>query len=188
MTTYGQTCRAVRSRRKCRPSWAPSFSTYGREGQDNPYVVALGLAGGVSPYSGTGRLRLDYPASSSFPSGSWGWTWGSGSFSSHTVYERLIAASIQSYRLGFYWEETDESHVQDIDIYLDAVESDGATVCSSGFAYQDDLSINNAIHIQAADIPSCAVYIQIRFVAAAMPSGTSRVVYSSDLWDEETSW
>jgi hypothetical protein len=92
------------------------------------------------------------------------------------------------FRLAFYWQEPDESQVADIDVYLDGMESDGVTVCSSGFVTQNDESINNAIHITSANVPSCASYIRIRIVAYGIPSGQSRVVYESDLVDNDSDW
>jgi hypothetical protein len=95
---------------------------------------------------------------------------------------------VQHFRLAFYWEEPDESKISDIDFCLDGLESDGVTVCSSCFQGQFDYSVNNAAHLASWDIPSCASYIRVRISAFGIPSGQSRLIYYSDLYDNESSF
>jgi hypothetical protein len=159
------------------------FTSYGDEGN-------VRNAWGTSQYSGTGRLQLRAPDDSSFSGGAWHWSWSWKVFSPGQVVSKTIPADIENYRLAFFWEETDLSHVADIDVYVDALDASGA-VCSGNFAMQDDWSIINAIHIKRSDIPSCALpngKLLIRYLAFAIPPGETRTVYDSDLWDHETGY
>ena len=80
--------------------------------------------------------------------------------------------------------------MQALDVYVDALNSSGS-VCESSFAYQNDYSTVLAIHIKHSDIPSCALpsgSLQIRYVVCALPTGTTKVVYNSELWDNESGY
>jgi hypothetical protein len=131
---------------------------------------------------------MHYPGSGSFAHTPWGWSNGDGLLSPGQTYTRTgIPADIQHYRLAVYWDEPDLTQAADIDVYVDAVYSAGG-VCAWGFASQTDYSINNAIHLEASDIPSCAGSLQVRYVVYAMAAGTTRRVYNSELYDNETSY
>jgi hypothetical protein len=138
---------------------------------------------GVSQYSGTGRLKMHYPEDGSFSGGSWDWSWTKHTLNPGDVFTKKVTADFAQLRAAFFWQETDETHIADIDVYLDGLEANGATVCSTAFAGQSDESISNAIHVTASEVPTCATYVQIRIVAYGIPSGQTRTIYESDLWD-----
>ncbi len=146
------------------------------------------LSGGTSPYSGTGRLQMR--SLYDFTHGSWQWSWVNLTLYNGTLYTKTIPSNIKNYRFAMFWEETDLTHVADIDIWVDALNSAGA-VCQSYVASQLDYSIVNAIHLKATDIPACALSggsLRLSVHGYAIPSGQNRVARYSDLWDNEPTY
>jgi hypothetical protein len=89
-----------------------------------------------------------------------------------------------------FWEEADLSHVADIDMSVDALDSTG-TVCAYDIAGQSDYSIENVVHLTRNDIPPCALpngYLRINYVGYAVPSGQTRAIYVSSLVDSEPTY
>jgi hypothetical protein len=145
--------------------------------------------GGTSPYSGTGRLQLRTPIYD-FPSGAWQWSWTNLNIGNGSTWSKTVPVNIQNYRFAMFWEETDLTHVADIDVRIDALNSAGA-VCAGSVAAQNDYSIVNAIHLIRSDIPACALSggsLQLTITGFAVPSGQTRFVYFSDLWDNEVGY
>jgi hypothetical protein len=156
------------------------------------------LSGGTSQYSGTGRLQLHVPVYTDFSNSNWGWEWTAAQVTPGQTYTYqatypLTDSSgdvVQHFRTAFFWQEKDLTKVADIDLYIDAVNSSG-TVCSSAFAYQDDESIINAVHVLHADIPTCALpygWLQVRINVYGMPANQTRTLYISDSFDSDSGY
>lgn len=156
------------------------------------------LSGGTSVYSGTGHLQMHSPDDGSFAN-PWGWEWGSATIGPNQGFSEVLTASIasqsglhptQHLRIALFWEETDLTHVADIDMAVDAL-NPSQVVCDSGFVFQNDESIINSVHATAANIPSCALpngFLQFRFYSYAIPTGQTRTVYYSILQDTDTGY
>jgi hypothetical protein len=146
------------------------------------------LVGGISKFSGPGRLKLRTPVRD-FPSGPWQWSWGDLSLSNHGTWTKTVPANIQNYRFAMFWQEVDQAHAADIDVQVDAINSSGVS-CGT-IALQTDYSNTNVLHIKRSDIPSCALSggsLKVTVFAYAVPSGQTRLVHLSDLWDSESTY
>ena len=146
------------------------------------------LSGGTSPYSGPGRLQMQ--SIYDFSNGYWQWSWTNVTVSNGTLFTKTIPSNIQNYRFAMFWEEPDLSHAADVDVWVNALDSSGA-VCSGDIAGQFDYSIVNTIHLNRSDIPACALSggsLQLNIHGYAVPSGATRVVRYSDLWDSEPTY
>ena len=109
--------------------------------------------------------------------------------SSWRAEDRLPSADRHASRLAMFWQETDLTHVADIDVSVTALDSSGNNCGSVNGAYQNDYSIINAIHAKRSDIPAYALpngSLQVSYLGYNVPSGQTRTVWTSYLWDNES--